>query len=115
MEQALHELGLPENLVAEIEGRLQSQRKLLGKIVGVMFPPLFGCRSLSEVGRVRGWAQQWPARRLGALPQRSWLKRLRRLGLAVLAPLWRQVHDQSPATQRRWQWTWGWADSVCKK
>ena len=27
VEQALHELGLPGNLVAEIEGRLRSQRK----------------------------------------------------------------------------------------
>ena len=42
LEQALHDLGLPENVVAEIEGRLRSQQKLLGKIVGVMFPPLFG-------------------------------------------------------------------------
>jgi hypothetical protein len=44
LEQALHDLGLPENLVAEMEGRLRSQQKLLGKIVGVMFPPLSGCR-----------------------------------------------------------------------
>jgi hypothetical protein len=42
LEQALHELGLPEDLVAEIEGRLRSQQKLLGKICGVMCPPLFG-------------------------------------------------------------------------
>ena len=47
LEQALHELGFPEDLVAEIEGRLRSQQKLLGKIVGVMFPPLFGCRVVS--------------------------------------------------------------------
>ena len=33
------------DLVAEIEGRLRSQHKLLGKIVGVMCPPLFGCRT----------------------------------------------------------------------
>src|SRR5262245_8119763 len=45
LEQALYDLGLPEHFVAEIEGRLRSQRKLLGKIVGVMFPPLFGCRT----------------------------------------------------------------------
>jgi hypothetical protein len=32
--QALHDLGLPDNLVAEIEGRLQSQKKLLGKNLG---------------------------------------------------------------------------------
>jgi hypothetical protein len=37
LEQALHELGLPEDLVAELEGRLRSQQKLLGKICGVMF------------------------------------------------------------------------------
>jgi hypothetical protein len=30
----------------------------------------------------------------------------------VLAPLWRHVHDQNLATQRRWQWTWGWDDAV---
>jgi hypothetical protein len=45
LEQALHDLGLPANLVAEIEGRLRSQQKLLGKIVGVLCPPLFGCRT----------------------------------------------------------------------
>src|SRR5215510_157429 len=33
LEQALHDLGIPDNLVAEIEGRLRSQQKLLGKIV----------------------------------------------------------------------------------
>ena len=49
LEQALHDLGLPEDLVAEIEGRLRSQHKLLGKIVGIMFPPLFGCRTNTEL------------------------------------------------------------------
>jgi hypothetical protein len=39
LEQALNDLGLPTDLVTEIEGRLKSQQKLLGKIVGVMFPP----------------------------------------------------------------------------
>ena len=34
LQQALDDLGLPEDLVAEIEGRLRSQQKLLGKIVG---------------------------------------------------------------------------------
>src|SRR5712691_1459814 len=38
LHQAIEALGLPENLVAEIEGRLGSQQKLLGKIIGVMFP-----------------------------------------------------------------------------
>jgi len=45
LQQALDDLGLPKDLVTEIEGRLHSQHKLLGKIVGVMCPPLFGCRT----------------------------------------------------------------------
>jgi hypothetical protein len=115
LEQALDDLGLPENLVAEIEGRLHSQHKLLGKIVGVMFPPLFGCRTNTELCRVRGWDKNLPARLLGALPKRSWIKRLRRLGLDVLAPLWRYAASASEATRSRWQWTWVGDDSVFKK
>ena len=115
LQQALEDLGLPEDLVTEIEGRLRSQQKLLGKIVGVMFPPLFGCRTSSELCRVRGWDKNLPARLLGALPKRSWIKRLRRLGLEVLLPLWRHVASKSPATQSRWQWTWVGDDSVFKK
>ena len=42
LHQTLDALGLPEDLVIEIEGRLRSQKKRLGTIVGVMFPPLFG-------------------------------------------------------------------------
>jgi hypothetical protein len=34
LQQALDDLGLSEDLVAEIEGRLRSQQKLLGKIDG---------------------------------------------------------------------------------
>ena len=74
LQQALDDLGLPEDLVAEIEGRLRSQHKLLGKIVGVMCPPLFGCRTNAEVCRVRGWDKNLPSRLLGALPKRSWLR-----------------------------------------
>ena len=80
LHQALADVGLPADLVVEIEGRLRSQQKLLGKIVGVMFPALFGCRTPSELCRVRGWNKNWPSRLLTALPKRSWLKRLRRLG-----------------------------------
>jgi hypothetical protein len=115
LHQALEDLGLPEGLVAEIEGRLRSQQKLLGKIVGVMFPALFGCRTPSELCRVRGWDKNWPSRLLRVLPKRSWLKRLRRLGLEVLVPLWRHVATKSPATQSRWQWTWAVDDSVFHK
>jgi hypothetical protein len=115
LEQALDDLGLPEDLVAEIEGRLRSQQKLLGKIVGVMFPPLFGCRTNSELCRVRGWDKNLPSRLLGALPKRSWLKRLRRLGVEVLEPLWHHAASTSEATRSRWQWTWIADDSVFKK
>jgi hypothetical protein len=115
LEQALHDLGLPEGLVAEIEGRLRSQHKLLGKICGIMFPPLFGCRTNTELCRVRGWDKNLPSHLLGALPKRSWLKRLRRLGLEVLLPLWRYAASKSEATRSRWQWTWVGDDSVFKK
>jgi DDE superfamily endonuclease len=115
LQQALDDLGLPENLVAEIEGRLRSQQKLLSKICGVMFPPLFGCRTNSELCRVRGWDKNLPLRLLGALPKRSWLKRLRHLGLEVLVPLWRYAASRNEATRSRWQWTWVGDDSVFKK
>jgi hypothetical protein len=115
LQQALDDLGLPEDLVTEIEGRLHSQHKLLGKIVGVMFPPLFGCRTTAELCRVRGWDKNLPSRLLGALPKRSWLKRLRRLGVEVLVPLWRHAASASAATRSRWQWTWVGDDSVFKK
>ena len=107
LQQALEDLGLPEDLATEIEGRLRSQHKLLGKIVGVMCPPLFGCRTNTELCRVRGWDKNLPSRLLGALPKRSWIKRLQRLGLDVLVPLWRHAANASEATRSRWQWTWG--------
>src|SRR5262252_9247961 len=115
LQQALDDLGLPEDLVTEIAGRLRSQHKLLGKIVGVMFPPLFGCRTSSELCRVRGWDKNLPSRLLGALPKRSWIKRLRRLGVDVLVPLWHHAVSKSEATRSRWQWTWVGDDSVFKK
>jgi hypothetical protein len=115
LQQTLDDLGLPEDLVTEIEGRLHSQHKLLGKIVGMMCPPLFGCRTNTELCRVRGWDKNLPSRLLNALPKRSWLKRLRRLGLEVLIPLWRHAASKSEATRSRWQWTWVGDDSVFKK
>jgi hypothetical protein len=115
LQQPLDDLGLPADLVTEIEGRLRSQQKLLGKIVGMMCPPLFGCRTNSELCRVRGWDKNLPSRLLGALPKRAWLKRLRRLGLEVLLPLWRHTASASAATRSRWQWTWVADDAVFKK
>jgi hypothetical protein len=79
LEQALHDVGLPNHLVKEIESRLRRQQTLLGKIFGLMFPPLFGCRTPYELSRVRGWDKHLGSHILGALPKRSWLKRLRRL------------------------------------
>ncbi len=115
LEQALHALGLPDNLVQELARRLRRQQKRLGKIFGRMFPPLFGCRTPSELRRVRGWDKNLASQMLGALPKRSWMQRLRRWGQEVLVPLWRHVHDKSPATRSRWQWTWVVEESVCKK
>jgi hypothetical protein len=115
LEQALDTLGLPNNLGKEIAGRLKRQQPLRGKIFGLLFPSLFGCRTPYERSRVRGWQKNLPAQRLGALPKRSWLKRLRRLGLEVWVPLGRSVQDKSPATLSRWPWTWVAEDSVFKK
>jgi hypothetical protein len=80
-----------------------------------MFPTLFGCRSAYELTCVRGWDKNMPSRLLSALPKRSWLKRLRKLALDVLTPLWRHVESMSQATRSRWQWTWVWDDSVFRK
>lgn len=115
LDQALHVLGLPDNLVKAMEGRLRRQQKWLGKMFGLLFPSLFGCRTLCEWSRVRGWDKNLPSPLLGALPKRSWGKRLRRLGLEVLVPRWRHVQARSPATRRRWQWIWVVDDSVFKK
>ncbi len=113
--QALIDLDFPETLVAEIENRLQAQHQLLGKIVGLMFPTLFGCQNSHELTRVRGWNKNNPSQLLGALPKRSWLKRLRRLGLEILTAIWRHTQGQSASTQSRWQWRWIVDDSVFRK
>jgi hypothetical protein len=107
-------LGLPDTLVTEIEGRLRSRQKLLAKLCGVMFPSLFGCRTNTELCRVRGWDKNLPSHLLSALPKRSWIKRLRRLSLEVLVPLWRHAASKSAATRSRWQWTWVGDDSAFK-
>jgi hypothetical protein len=110
--QALEDLGFPDSLVAEIEGRLHAQQVLLGKIVGLMFPTLFGARHPHELTRVRGWDKNVPSQLLSALPKRSWLKRLRSLGLEILLCIWRHTQNQIASTQSRWQWRWVVDDSV---
>jgi hypothetical protein len=115
LHQALHELGLPAHLVVEIEGRLKAQKKLLSKVFGLMLPTLCGCTSTYELTRVRGWDKNLPSRVLGALPKRSWIKRLRRLGQDLLVSLWRHPQPMSAATQSRWQWSGVWDDTVFRK
>jgi hypothetical protein len=68
-----------------------------------------------EVKRAYRKETNLPSQILGALPKRSWVKRLRRLGQEVLVPLWRHVQDKSPSPLSRWQWTWVFDDSVFKK
>src|SRR4029453_2554504 len=115
LHQGLHACGLPNDLVAEIEGRLRRQKKLLGKIFGLMFPTLFGCVTAYELPRTRGGDKTLPSRLLGALPKRSWLQRLRKLGHDVLGTLWRHIVSRSEATRSRWQWTWVLDDSVFRQ
>src|SRR5262245_37424283 len=62
LRQALDALGLPDDLVIEIEGRLRAQKKLLGKIFALMFPTLFGCSNAYELTRTRGWDKNLPSR-----------------------------------------------------
>ena len=115
LHQALKDVDFSETLVAEIEGRLQAPHHLLGQIVGLMFPTLFGCRHHHELTRVRGWNQNIPSQLLGALPKRSWLKRLRRLGFEILLCIWRHTRAKSASTQSRGQWRWIVDDSVFQK
>jgi hypothetical protein len=67
-------------------------------MVGMWFPGLVGCRTPSALSRVRGWDKHWPSRFLGFVPTHSWLERLRRFGLDVLAPLGCPVETKSPST-----------------
>jgi hypothetical protein len=84
-------LGWPQTVAEAVQWRLQAQQKLLGNIVGMMFPPGV-------------WLPPLP----GAVPGA-------RLGQEVLVRRWRQVEDKSPATRSRWQWTWGGDESLCQK
>jgi DDE superfamily endonuclease len=115
VEQALVDVGVAETVVEEVQWRLKAVKKLLGKIFGLMFPTVFGCRTHHELARVRGWDKNLPSRILGALPKRKWLRQLQHRGQDLLVTLWRAVVDKSPATRSRWQWTWVGDDSVFKK
>jgi len=115
LEQALVDVGLPATVAAEVQWRLTRAGKLLGKIFGLMFPTVFGCRTHHELTRVRNWDKNLPGQILGALPKPKWLRQLPHRGQDLLASLWRQVEDKSPATRSRWPWTWVGDDRVFKK
>jgi DDE superfamily endonuclease len=115
LEQAMVELGLPETLTVEVEWQLKAQATLLGKIFGLMFPTLFGCRTSYELTQLRVWDKNLPSRLLGALPKQKWVRQLQHRGQDLLATLWRHAEDKSSATRSRWQWTWVADDSVFKK
>jgi hypothetical protein len=115
LEQAMVDLGLPEVLAADLEWRLKTLGKLLGNIFGLMFPTWFGCQSIAELTRVRRWDKNLPGKLLGALPKRKWVRRVQRVGQELLVQLWQQVAAKSPATRRRWPWTWVGDDRIFKK
>lgn len=115
LERALVDWGLPETLVVEVEWRLKALGRLLGKIFGIMFPTMFGCRTAYELTRVRGWDKNLPGKVLGALPKQKWVRQLQHRGQDLLATLWHRVEDKSPATRSRWQWTWVGDDRIFKK
>jgi hypothetical protein len=115
VEQALVDVGVAETVVEEVQWRLKAVKKRLGQIFGRMFPTVFACRTHHERARVRGWDKNLPARILGALPKRKWLRPWQPRGQDLLVTRWRAVMDQSPATRSRWPWTWVGDDRVCKK
>jgi len=112
LHQALKDLDVPDTVGAELEGRVQAQHKLLGTLGALMFPTLLGCRHRHALTRVRGWDKHVPSRLRNALPKRSWLTRLRRLGLEMLVSLWRPTQDKSASTHSRWPWRWVVEDAV---
>jgi len=115
LEHALVDVGVAKTVVEEVQWRLKAVRTRLGKIFGLMFPPIFGCRTHHELTRVRGWDKHLPSRILGALPTQKWLRQLPHRGQDLLMTWWHQVEDKSPATRSRWPWTWVSDDRVFKK
>jgi hypothetical protein len=123
LEQALVAWGLPEPLTGAVAWQLQAPATLLGKIVGLMFPPVFGCRTSEELTPLRVWDKNLPSRLLGALPKQTWVRPLPHRGQALLATRWRQAEDRAPrpavaghgpgwrmtASSRRMASRWGWS------
>jgi len=108
-------VGLPATVGEEVAWRLPAHGTLLRQLFGVLFPPRCGGRTAEALSRVRGWDTHGPTRLRGALPKRTWVKRWPPLGRGLLGQLWRHGADNSPATRRRWPWTWVREDRVFKK
>ena len=115
LDQALGDVGVAETVAAEVQWRLKAVRKLLGKILGLRCPTVFGGRTHHELTRVRAWDKNLPSRILGALPRQKWRRQLQHRGQDLLVTLWHAAVDKSPATRSRWQWTWVGDDRVFKK
>jgi hypothetical protein len=115
LEQALVDVSAAETVAEVVQWRLKAVRKLLGKIFGLMFPTVFGCRTHYELTRVCAWDKNLPSRILGAFPTQKWLRQWQHRGQDLLVRLWHAVVDQNPATRSRWQWTWVGDDSAFKK
>src|SRR6266478_5011480 len=115
LEQALVDVGVAKAVVEAVQWRLKTVRKLLGKIFGLMFPTVFGCRTHHELARVRGSDKNLPSRILSALPKQKWLRRLQYRGQDLLVTWWHQIEDNSPATRSRCPWTWVSDDRVVQK
>ena len=114
LEPALAARGRPESRVEARQWPLQAHAKRRGNIVGRMFPTLVEGRPTAALARGRGGDTNRPGQRLGALPQRTWVKHLPRGGGEGLVTWWRQVDAQRPAPRRRGPWTWGAAARVCQ-
>ena len=112
LRHALDDLGVPDALVPEIEGRLRAQQQRLGNRFALLCPTLCGCRHASALTRTRGWDTHRPSRLLGAWPTRAGLTRLRTLGPEVLGALGRPIATRRDATRSRWPWTGGLEASV---
>ena len=106
LDHALIDVGLPETVAAEVQWRLKTVGTLLGQIVGLMCPTVFGCCTHHARSRVRHGDKNRPGQILGALPTQPWLRQVPHRGQDRLATRWRHGEDQSPATRRRWPWTW---------
>jgi hypothetical protein len=106
LHQALQDWEVPETLVAAIAGRGRAQPPRLGHSVARRCPTLLGYRHGQAHTRGRGGHQPLPAPLLGALPQRAWRTRRRRVARERRVARGRHPQAPSAAPPRRWPWRW---------